>query len=315
MEKKHGAKRVLFTGGGGAGTEALSRFLGERYEVHFADADIEAIPYPVPLNRWHRIPLASDAAFLDGLQLVCREIGVDLLIPSVDEELVSIANFRKSLECEVLLPPADFISTHLDKFSSNVFLHTHDLPAPLTERLLERRKISFPCIAKPVHGRGSRGVAVIRSEDELRAHVMLSRSSPSDFIIQELLQGDEFTVMMAANKTGRLCAVVPVRVGVKRGITLRAVTDSDEKVITACKKIHAANPVPGCYNIQLVKTGTGDIKPFEINPRISTTACLGVAAGIDFIDIYLGNTTGNDLLTFRNGLGLRRSWHNEVIGQ
>lgn len=212
-----------------------------------------------------------------------------------------------------MLPPADFISTHLDKFTSNKFLHTHGLPVPQTERLLERQKISFPCIAKPIHGRGSRGVAIIRSEEELSAHVVLSRISPSYFIIQELLQGEEYTVMMAADRKGVLCAVVPVRVALKRGITLRAATEFDQQIIDACRAIHEANPVPGCYNIQLVKTETGDVKPFEINPRISTTACLAVAAGVDFIDIYWGGKAGNDLLTFRDGLGLRRSWHNEFV--
>ena len=120
--------------------------------------------------------------------------------------------------------------------------------------------------------------------------------------------------MMAADRSGQLRAVVPVRVAIKRGITLRAATDCDQAVITACTAIHEANPVPGCYNIQLIKTKTGDVKPFEINPRISTTACLALAAGIDFIDIYLGGKADDGLLSYLNELGLRRSWHNEFVG-
>lgn len=306
-------KRLLFTGGGGAGSEALSRLLGEEYEVHFADADMEAKPHGVTADRWHQIPFASDPAFTEGTGRLCRDLGIDLLIPGVDEELLPIAQARDSFSCQVLLPPADFIDTHLDKFTSNAFLAANGLPAPLTERLLERRLLSYPCIVKPRHGRGSRDVTIARSEQEMHAHVLLSRRPPEDFILQELLQGQEYTVMVAADRTGRLGAVVPVRVGIKRGITLRASTDSDEQIIAACTAIHEANPVPACYNIQLMKTVDGCVKPFEINPRISTTTCLAVAAGINFIGIYLGSETAEGLLPFRDGMGLRRSWFNEFV--
>ncbi len=313
---------MLFTGGGGSGSEALNRLLGERYEVHFADADMEAKPYSVASNSWHQIPFASDPAFIEGLHRLCRELAVDILIPGVDEELLPIAQARESMGCAVLLPPVEFIRTHLDKLTSNSLLQAHRLPAPQTKPLSEhQRRISFPCIVKPRCGRGSRDVAVVYSEQELQAHVVLSRRLPEDFIVQELLRGLEYTVMMSADRTGRLFAVVPVLVGIKKGITLRARTDRDAAVIAACVAIHAANPVPGCYNIQLVKTESGEVKPFEINPRISTTACLAVAAGVDFIGIYLGmdeyqNTSSpiSDLLPFRDRMGLRRSWHNEFIG-
>lgn len=311
--------RVLFTGGGGAGSEAFSRLLRERYEVHFADADIEAKPYPVSQKRWHQIPFASDPAFVKRLQRLCCDLEVSLLVPGVDEELLPIAHARESMGCEVLLPPTEFVSAHLDKLTSNLLLKKYGVPVPQTELPSERQGVSFPCIAKPRKGRGSRGVVIVQSDQELRAHIMLCRCQPDDFIVQELLQGQEYTVMMAADRAGVLRAVVPVKVGIKRGITLRAETDADESVTAACVAIHAVEPVAGCYNIQLFKTEAGTVKPFEINPRISTTACLALAAGIDFIDIYLAekNIQGLDrigLLPFRDHLGLRRSWHNEFLG-
>lgn len=306
-------KRLLFTGGGGAGSEALNRLLQPHYEVHFADADIEAKPFSLTAQQWHEIPFASDPKFIEVLNRLCRKLEIDLLIPGVDEELLPISQARAEIGCEVLLPSIDFVKTHLDKLTSNLFLHNQDLPAPQTESLLERKQIAFPCIAKPRHGRGSRGVAVVHSEQELQAHVLLSKYSPEDFVVQELLIGQEFTVMMAADAHGRLRAVVPVRVGIKRGITLRAATVSDEQVIAACEAIHAASPVAGCYNIQLIKTEDGNVKPFEINPRISTTACLAFAAGVDFIGVFFGEMPHLELLPFRNELQLRRSWHNEFI--
>jgi carbamoyl-phosphate synthase large subunit len=112
--------------------------------------------------------------------------------------------------------------------------------------------------------------------------------------------------------------VVPVKVDIKKGITLRAETDRDEAVIAACAAIHAARPVPGCINIQVVKSENAVVKPFEINPRISTTTCLAVAAGVDFVALYSDNAQGaigaaSNLAAFRNGLRLKRSWSNEFV--
>jgi len=312
-------KRLLFTGGGGASSEALHRLLRGRYDVHFADADPEAKPYSVPLTSWHPISLASSPVFVEELGRLCRELDVDLLIPSVDEELLPISQARDAMACEVLLPPTEFIRTHLDKLTSHSLLRALGLPSPETESLRERQCVNFPCIVKPRQGRGSRDVAIVHSEQELRAHIVLCRRQPDDFIVQELLQGQEYTVMMAADQTSHLRAVVPVKVRLKRGITLRAETDRDEKVIAACVAIHAAHPVTGCFNVQLVKTKEGDVKPFEINPRISTTTCLALAAGVDFIDMYLGsgqatNLTMSGLASFQDNLQLKRSWHHEFLG-
>jgi len=311
-------KRLLFTGGGGSGSEALYRMLEGRYEVHFVDADIEAKPYLIPSNRWHQIPFANAITFIDKLQSLCREIVVDVLIPSVDEELLPIALARSGFACDVLLPPHAFVKTHLDKLTSNLFLKTHKLSAPETELLPEHKSILYPCIVKPRQGRGSRDVRIINSESELQAHVLLSHRQPDDFILQELLVGQEYTVMMSTNRAGALRAVVPVKVGIKKGITIRAETDFDEAIINECAAIHAANPVAGCYNIQLVRMKNGEIKPFEINPRVSTTACLAMAAGANFIDIFLAdsnkeNYNNSSLLSFSNHVGLRRTWHNEFL--
>jgi carbamoyl-phosphate synthase large subunit len=310
-------KRLLFTGGGGSGSEALYRMLEGKYEVHFADADIEAKPYPIPTDRWHNIPFANDKTFIDNLQSLCSKIEVDVLIPSVDEELLQIAQSRSEFICDVLLPSHDFIKTHLNKLDSNLFLKNKKLLVPETESLLEHKSISYPCIIKPKQGRGSRDVRIVKSEREMQAHVLLSRYQPKDFILQELLMGQEYTVMMATNLAGVLRAVVPVKVGIKKGITIRAETHHDAAVINACKAIHAMTSAVGCYNIQLVRTKNGEVKPFEINPRVSTTACLAMAAGANFIDIFLSDyskeNNNSDLIFFRNNIGLRRTWHNEFV--
>ena len=309
--------RLLFTGGGGAGTEALARLLAAHYEVFFADADPAAKPYQIADSHWLQIPLATAPDFAGKIADLCRCLQIDLFIPAVDEELLPIARLPKPCGFDVLLPPERFVARHLDKLASNLFLHQAGLPAPQTIGA-DQGRLAFPCIVKPRSGRGSRNVATVQSEVELQAQITLARQAPKDFVVQELVTGDEYTVMIASDFCGRLCAIVPVLVKCKRGITLRAVTMHDQGVIDACRAIHAADPVPGCYNIQLIKTADGEAMPFEINPRISTTACLGLAAGVDFIGIFLGFPDAmapllQGLVDFKDRLSLKRSWHNEIV--
>jgi len=308
-------KRILFTGGGGAGTEALNRLLSDSYEVYFADADIESKPCSISPDRWHQIPFATSPEFIKNLKLLCSSLKIDKLVPGVDEELLQIAVHQAEICCDVLLPSADFVRIHLDKHLSMQSMQEHGLAVPVTRLPAEVDDIGFPCIMKPREGRGSRGVAIVDGLDEMKAHILLSRKPVNEFIAQELLVGQEYTVMVVADKSAKLRAVVPVKVDVKKGITVRAETEKCESVINYCRKLHDCYAEAGVYNVQLIASKSGKIKAFEINPRISTTSCLAYASGVDFLQesARSSNVHDGDLLSFINGVKLRRSWINEFV--
>jgi carbamoyl-phosphate synthase large subunit len=304
--------KVLFTGGGGAGNEALYRLLGQRYALHFGDADVLAINPNIPEDRRHQLPWASDPNFVDKMSGLCKRLNIDLLVPGVDEELLALARDADGLApTRVLLPHADYVETMLDKLHMVAALSAKKIPVPFSQTLADDLKnISFPCISKPRSGRGSRDVKELSSISD--AIMLKSALGPlaKQMLVQEKIEGVEYTVQMLADAHGRLCAVVPVRVGIKRGITLRAETETEPRVITACCAIHQAISTEGCYNIQLIMTLEGDVFPFEINPRISTTLCLVVAAGIDPIAIFLEHDRSEDVQPFATGMQLRRHWTN-----
>jgi carbamoyl-phosphate synthase large subunit len=300
-------KRILFTGGGGAGNEALFRLFGDRYEMHFADADAQAIDPSIPEDRRHEIPFANVPDFGKKLCELFQTLGIDLLVPGVDEELPIVADLVERGRLKALLPPKPFVETHMDKAESMKQLGEL---APRTVPAEKAADLGFPCIVKPRKGRGSRGVSIIKSPEQLAAYLTLSDQEAGGCIAQEQGVGEEFTVMMAADSAGTLRAIVPVAVGIKRGITLRAETRRDEIVEAACRKVHEADPVPGCYNIQLIRQDDGRILVFEINPRVSTTMCLGVAAGVDPVSIFLDVEKTDGLLPFEENVQLRRFWIN-----
>ncbi len=302
--------KILFTGGGGAGNEAIIRLLDMRYETHFADANLAAISPDIPAARRHLIPMATEPNFAQAIQDLCARLKIDLIVPGVDEELYEMSCIE---ELCAMLPQSTYVRTMLDKLKSARAFEAVGLDFPRTETIADAMTMHwdlFPCIAKPRSGRGSRNVHLLGSMNQVASYLDLTSLEARDAVLQEQLIGQEYTVLIAANQDARIHAIVPVRVEAKRGITLCAETENNPIVISACRAIHNALPARGCYNIQLMLTRDSHVVPFEINPRISTTFCLGIAAGIDPVAVYFSNDEPHNLLSFRDGLKLRRYWTN-----
>ncbi|MGB0671584.1 MAG: ATP-grasp domain-containing protein [Rhodospirillales bacterium] len=308
--------RILFSGGGGVGNEALWQLLGDRYECFFGDADPTAVDPVIPAERVFRLPFANDPTFPDQIASLAGDLGLNLFVPGVDEELYrlkEIAALRPDLT--LLAPPDAFIRSMLDKAEMARCLASKGLAVPVTMAAEDRDDLAFPYILKPRSGRGSRAVRKVTGEDEARAHLILEAGA-GPFIAQEALEGTEFTVCMAADRAGVLKAIVPVEVGMKKGVTIRARCHDVAAVRSACQIIHAAWPVGGCYNIQGMLSPDRGFLPFEINPRISTTFCLVIKAGVDPIALFFGNglddgtTTGDGSLAPFSPVTLKRHMTN-----
>ena len=197
-----------------------------------------------------------------------------------------------NLDATVMLPEYDYIYTMLDKWTSVNAISKTGIDSPktiLVADFLREKSFIFPCIAKPRSGRGSRNVKILNQPSQVLAYLSLTELREDEVVLQEFFSGEEYTVLMSADRDQNLKAIIPVLVKIKRAITLRAEIVRNETVIDACKAIHNAIPTSGCYNIQLILTDNRRVIPFEINPRISTTFCLGLATGVDPIAIFSGD--------------------------
>lgn len=309
--------RILFTGGGGVGNEALARLLEDRYEIFFGDADPANVAPTLDPARVKPLPRADDPGFVPALAGLCDALDIDVLVPGVDEELPLMKDLaRVSPDLGILIPDADFVATMLDKQGMVDRLRAAGIAMPATKPSEAADLIGYPLVLKPRSGRGSRAVRLVSDAHEAACHLRLE-AAYGPFIAQEALDGIEYTVCMAADREARLAAIVPVRVAVKKGITLRAETEPEPRVIKACLSIHEACPTSGCYNIQGILSASGQFRPFEINPRISTTFCLVQAAGIDPIAIYLDGTGKDGAFSTFARVRLSRHFVNtfEPVGQ
>lgn len=309
---------ILFTGGGGAGSEAIFRLLSHKYQIHFADANCTAINPEIPDSRSHQVPLANDHNFINNLLKLCQLLSIDILIPSVDEELLNISrNAMRFDKTKILLPQFDYITLMSDKLSASLFLRNNGINAPKSCSLDDNLfQLNYPCICKPRTGRGSRGVTIVKCAEAAKALKIFYSyaSNPDEYVIQEQAFGQEYTVQMISNSNCQLQYVIPVKVRIKKGITINAVIDDNKNVINACEKLHNVIPASGTYNIQLILTDDGRVLPFEINPRISTTLCMAIAAGVDPIAEYLReNSAGSKPVLSGKNLTLARYWYNKFL--
>jgi carbamoyl-phosphate synthase large subunit len=303
-------QKILFTGGGGAGNEAIWRILSEKYDLYFADALIENIDSIIPVKNSLKIPIASNKNFILELKNICKKYEIDVLVPSVDEELLQLSQNKGDFSCEIFLPETRFIKLMLKKYDCMKSLGDSNLSHPITYKLVDHLLLDFPIIVKPNTGRGSNGVLVVNSTEELHAYKVLYKTPDKDLIAQELIKGQEFTVLVSADSSGELNAIVPVKVHCKKGVTISAEIDMNHWVIEYAKQFHEKYKVSSIYNIQCILTRNGGVYPFEVNPRISTTFCMSLAAGFDPFEIFYRDNAGLSKLDV--GVSLKRTWKNTL---
>lgn len=190
--------RILITGAGGPAGQALIRQLASRHEW-VAGVDMQAVE-TADLSRFDHVPAASDPELLPALLQIIRDEQIDLLIPTVAEELTVIADAtaRGFIPCPVVIGEPDAVAAAHDKLLTMQRLHTAGVPIPdfclpseagTAEEAFQR--FGSPLLVKPRVGRGSRGVALIHRENP-----QMWEEIGDDMIVQEFAPGDEFAPMV-----------------------------------------------------------------------------------------------------------------------
>src|SRR5215211_4083311 len=203
--------RVLVTGMGGPAGIAFLHAAG-RPDLEFVAVDMDACAaglYLVPAGRRALVPPGDADDFVDALLHLCIAADVNVLVPTVDAELLPIARRRREFHdagIALLMASEVTLGICLDKWQlAQTCAGRVDLPdTALLDRYFEPDAWTWPAIAKPRRGSGSRGVITVRDAEA-------ARLLPSDgtLIVQELLPGLEYSLDVLAYPDGHVAAVVP----------------------------------------------------------------------------------------------------------
>lgn len=310
---------ILITGAGGAATSALIKILKEkgRYVPILGDMNI------TPIIRQYdavslQIPPASSKDFIPAIVDIVHKYDIKVIIPGVDEELIPLAkHYAGSYDPYIVSPCEDIIDLTLNKYKLNKFLEKNGISVPATCRVHDFDKMNedfmaMPLIAKPVYGRGSRGLYFSDSIEEAQYLAKYLSLRQPDSIFQEMIRGVEYTVSMVCSESGDVLGVVPKKIIIKRGITIAAVTEKNPIIESYCKRIQSVLSATGPLNVQLILGNNGIPYVFEINPRISTTTIQTIKAGFDEIDIMIRDHFNEKIVLseWREGVWIYRAWKN-----
>lgn len=273
-------KTVLITAAGGAAVPGMIRRLKSAgYKVIAADTDQYAAGFYYA-DKAVVIPEGISPEFSGSILEICRKENVDAIIPLVDEELLKTADMEGH-GIAVILPKKEFIKDCLDKYTLIKRLEDAGIPS-LKTRLASAGAsgFDFPVIVKPRTGRGGRGVEVVYSQESLKE--MLKGADLERLIIQEYIDGPEFTISVVVWRDGEVQAVVPKEIISKKGITKVAVTRKVQAIEDLCRRVQKVLNADGPFNVQLRYDPVRELHfIFEINPRFSTSISLTTASGID----------------------------------
>jgi len=320
-------QRVFLTGAGGAAALAFHRAVTtaspDDVEVSMGDMDPLAQGlYLVPEARRHTLPAGASDSFARALLEACVDARADVVVPTVDVELHSVARAARAFRAcgiQPVLASAGALRTCLDKARLMDAVPAHLVPRwAILDRAydLRRTPLMLPLVAKPRSGAGGRGVRIVRDAAALAA---LPRDG--SLLLQELLPGEEYSVDVLLTPTGRPVAAVPrERMKVDSGVAVVARTVRDPLLQhLACQAAKAVG-LSWVVNVQFKRDVRGVPRLLEINPRFPGTMSLTVAAGVDMPSLALGMARGEPLpplpstglLPF-DEVGIVRTWQEHAV--
>jgi len=305
---------VLVTGVGGATGIGAVRSLHERTDHDCIGVDMDPTAAGLHLaDAGDSVPPATDDAWAVAMQSLVAAHDVDAVVPTVDEELAALPSLYEALPSDVpvVAPSLDVIDVALDKYRTYHRLANAGHVVPETWLATERDTIdrsAFPLLVKPRRGRGSRGIERVDGPDELTDHLAATDRDPAELLIQEFIDGTEYTTSVVATRDDRLLSVVPKEAVRKEGSTVTGVTRRCGAVAESCRAIHETLRPKGPINVQQI-VADGVAHTIEINPRFSSTSCLTAAAGVDEFDLLIRDALGASVAapsSFEADLYIRR---------
>ena len=273
---------------------ASARELGIGLNVLATDVSPQLSAACQRADRRFAVPRADSAEFVPATLRLCRDHHVDLVIPTIDTELLVLSQASGTfadLGTRIAVSSPDFVSIARDKLETAVALEKAGLPTPRTATLDVVRANpaawQWPAMVKPRHGSAGRAISVAAGAEAL------PRTESEPLIVQQLLVGAEYTINMFFDETGRARCVIPHRrMQVRAGEVEKGVTERRADLCALGWRIaEHFTGVRGVICFQAIVDESGP-SVFEINARFGGGYPLAHEAGAQFARWLLEEAAG-----------------------
>lgn len=296
-------KNILVTGAGALLGQGILRSLqgiGSDFYIHTADPDYRSTGHWLG-NKAHIIKFANDPEYLTSVEKILYAEKIDIVLIGTDTELPIFALNKVMLEqkysLKILVSNSTVIEIANDKYLTANFLKNNGFYFPISymandsigiSKLKEER--NYPYIAKPVDGARSKGVELIKNENDLNRVSSFS----NNLVVQEYISDNDGEYTSGCLVFNKKCvAVVTLKRDLRDGNTYRAYYRVEyDKYNSYISEVAEKLEVDGPCNFQFrIKNGRPVI--FEINSRFSGTTPLRSIFGFNEVEacikFYLNN--------------------------
>lgn len=297
------AVRIFISAGGTVTAQSLIKALREDARTDFiAIGDMDELnATKLFVDEFVRLPAANDPDFTRACLTAARTLQIDLFVPLiVEREFLPLEAIRSSFDaigCRLLVPPRATIVSTADKLAFAAFLDELGIPGPRTWKYEPGlHPDRFPVYLKPRRGSGSVGTMRVDSAHTLHE----AARGRSDLIVQDAVDGTEFTVDCFAAAPGRVVAAVPrERIAIKAGVSVKGRTYCHPLIERIAGAVVEKSGIVGPANVQGMLADDGSFSIIEMNPRFSGTLALTTAAGINFASLLLDCIEGKAIPDLR----------------
>jgi len=264
--------RVLVTGAGGPAGRSLGEQLVAR-GVAVVGCDMQ--PQPSSTFPVHEVLPAQHPRFVPELEHLARREGVDLVVPTVSEELVVLAGLGPvpgaGRGVSVAVSPLGAVVSAADKLLTCRALRAHGVAVPRFARGPEVlthgdavARLGWPYLSKPRVGRGGRGVRVHRPDRDA------ATGYGEDVLLQEFVTGTEYAVDLYVGGAGDPVVVVLEKTRLAQGevgnaVGVRRVSAPD--VAETAASAAAALGLTGAVDVDVRLRSDRTSVVLEINAR------------------------------------------------
>lgn len=274
---------------------------------------VDANPLAPAIYHAHEraiVPPVDDRGYLAALQALVSEHGIRLIVPLADLDHLLLAERRTDLDgALVLLPAPEVVKRTEDKYEAHRFFEANGIGSPgswLPDALAD--DLPYPVLVKPRKGFGSRHIYRCEDEEELWFHL---KRTPADSFVQEVCDGEEFSIDVFCDFEGRCLAAIPrTMIESKGGESIKGMSIKDEQLIEFGRLVAETLPIWGPANVQCFRDAEGRCQVTDVNPRFGGGFPLPLAAGGRYPELALALARGERpeprLGDFREGVTMTR---------
>lgn len=272
---------------------AAAEKCGAELELYGADIS-DTAPALAFCDHQIIVPRITEPDYIPVLQEVCREEHIDALVPTIDTDLLLLAENSDGFgSTKVVISAPEKIRICRDKRLTADYFKSVGLNTPYPVDDFAKYEGGYPAFIKPKDGSSSIFAYKAEDEEELKSYC----NQVPDYIIQPYIGGTEYTVDIFCDFDGNPVLITPrIRLATRSGEVLKTEITQDDQIIGEIKQLLADYKPCGQVTIQLIRDSrSGEDYYIEINPRFGGGAPLSIKAGADSAEMLIRLIAGETL--------------------